>query len=287
MTHYTTRRIVYNNEQTALGRVTLAGYIRHGSGVQGMPRILGSYALVYLIEGSGWYRDPQRPEQRLRSGDLLLIQPDIAHTYGPWPGDTWSEFYCVFDGPAFDLLRDIGLLAVERTLLHLAEIDSWLARIEAALPDPAAITHSERTIALSRFIQLVTEIAAVGHADSRPTAPAWIAEACRLLRRDLAHDTPPASVAAQLGVPYETFRKLFQQAVGTSPARYRMTRRIDAACGLLLETDLTIYTIAERLGFANEFHFSRRFKQITGAAPRDFRRQMPQTRRAETASGSM
>jgi AraC-like DNA-binding protein len=62
---------------------------------------------------------------------------------------------------------------------------------------------------------------------------------------------------------------------GASPASYRMKRTIDRACELMQQQKLTNKEISTRLGFSDEFHFSRRFKQFTGLAPREFRSQVP------------
>jgi AraC-like DNA-binding protein/predicted GNAT family N-acyltransferase len=71
---------------------------------------------------------------------------------------------------------------------------------------------------------------------------------------------------------YESFRKRFQRETGVSPARYRTLRRIEAARELLrYSPQLTNRQIAETLGFADEYHFSRRFTQIAGSTPRQFR----------------
>ena len=43
---------------------------------------------------------------------------------------------------------------------------------------------------------------------------------------------------------------------------------------LMTERNLNNKEIAETLGFYDEFHFSRRFHQITGQSPRQFRRAM-------------
>jgi AraC-like DNA-binding protein len=64
--------------------------------------------------------------------------------------------------------------------------------------------------------------------------------------------------------------------MGVSPVRFRTIRRIDAACAMLLAPDQTIASIAVALGFSDEYHFSRRFKQVTGLPPREFRRRLPQ-----------
>ena len=54
--------------------------------------------------------------------------------------------------------------------------------------------------------------------------------------------------------------------------RYRAGRRIETACDLLQYTTMTGAQIAERLGFSDEYHFSKRFKELRGKSPRQFRR---------------
>ena len=54
-------------------------------------------------------------------------------------------------------------------------------------------------------------------------------------------------------------------------ARHRSIRAIDRACELMQAGGLTDRQIVERLGFYDEFYFSRRFKQVTGRSPSHFR----------------
>ena len=270
----TTRLLFSNDAQTPLGRVTQGGFISNSGGVR-EPRVLNSCALVYLLDGAGRYADALGRNQRVQAGDLLVLFPELAHTYGIEPGDHWSELYYVFDGPAFDMLRERGLLNPSRAVLRLLPIETWLPRLQQAMPQAASATLAERLIDLSRFIQLVTEISAVDADFADSAVPAWIAEACRLLGEQPQSNLQPEEVAATRGVPYETFRKRFTRHVGVAPAHYRSIRRIDAACALLHTTTLTVAAIAAQLGYADEFHFSRRFKQITGVTPRAFRRRLP------------
>ncbi len=78
-------------------------------------------------------------------------------------------------------------------------------------------------------------------------------------------------VAKLLNMSYSAFRKRFTRITGVSPAHYRGQRTIEEACRLLRETGLTNQEIAERLGFADAFHFSHRFKVMTGHSPSGFR----------------
>lgn len=267
-----------NDAQTPLGRLKLAGWIRDSAGVRGPAmRVLGSYALVYVLEGSGTYSDALHRTYRIRAGDLLVIFPDIGHLYGPSEHEHWSEWYCVFDGPVFDLWQRAGLLNPDHPVYHLEPIAEWRDRFEAVLR-PGNRTLADRTLHLSRFLQILTEALLAESGTQLPSIPSSIARACQLLETDLHRDIDLAAVAAEVGLTYETFRKQFRQSVGVAPARFRLIRRIDAACAMLQHTELTAKAIAVRAGFSDEFHFSRSFKQITGLPPTEFRRQLPEVK---------
>lgn len=267
-----------NDAQTPLGRLKVAGWIRNSAGVRGQAmRVLGSYALVYVLEGSGTYSDALHRTYRIRAGDLLVIFPDIGHVYGPSEHELWSEWYCVFDGPVFDLWQRAGLLNPDHPVYHLEPIAEWRARFEAVL-QPGNRTLADRTLNLSRFLQILTEALLAEAGTHPPSLPSSIARACQVLETDLHRDIDLAAVAAEVGLTYETFRKQFRQSVGVAPARFRLIRRIDAACAMLQHTELTVKAISARVGFSDEFHFSRSFKQITGLPPTEFRRRLPEVR---------
>jgi hypothetical protein len=89
-----------------LGTIRLAAFLKNslGTGRERL-RIYGSYALVYLLAGSGHYRDANGNARAVAAGDLIWVYPDLGHEYGPWKGERWDEFFVVFDGPIFDLWR--------------------------------------------------------------------------------------------------------------------------------------------------------------------------------------
>ena len=251
---------------TPLGRLAGAGYIHRKTGYLRW-RVLGCYALVYVLEGRGRYQDANGYAQDLEAGDLLLVFPELAHRYGPGRRGEWSEFHVIFEGPAVDFFREAGLLDAARPVCRLEPVADWLGRL-------AAVTAGSQTgtVAVARLLALLTEVAATrGEEGTVPRLP-WLDQARHLLERELNQDVAPADVAARLGLSYETFRKAFEQQVGLSPARYRAERRLGAAQALLLHTQMTSRQIADSLGFRDEFYFSKRFKQHAGVSPREFRR---------------
>src|ERR1041384_629905 len=98
------------NIHTPLGQIIASGMIVNSPGVPAdTMRVFGNYALVYLLEGSGRYQDGNGFRQKVRAGDVLILFPEIPHSYGPGSGEFWNEFYTVFTGAAFDLWRKVGL----------------------------------------------------------------------------------------------------------------------------------------------------------------------------------
>jgi AraC-like DNA-binding protein len=258
----------------ALGRLRHAGAILDGRGIPVAPslRVYGSYALVGVTRGAGSYRDAAGITAHVNEGDTILVFPERAHWYGPPPGRRWDEIHLTFEGPVFDLYRRAGVLDDARPIRRAP--NGWMPRLEAVVGrfvDAPVSAHRGVADILELLHALLLEEAA--------TAPplfgrtGWIDQARASLEINLEKPLDLAGVAAQAGVSYETFRKNFQRAVGVSPAHYRTQRRIAAARELLrYSPGLTNRHIANSLGFADEYHFSRRFKQFAGVTPREARR---------------
>jgi AraC-like DNA-binding protein len=266
--------VYFNDIPTKLGQITGLGIIKNGTGTaRGRLRVYGSYALVYFLEGSGEYYDANGYRSKIVPGDLVLVTPDLPHRYSTKPGSYWSECHLIFSGPVFDLCRVRGVLNTAQPVRHLEPIDLWWERLMAVVTDPASQSLQEKSAEVSRLLALIMEIFS-GESDAPPErgAASWLAAAKTTLDANLEVEIDPKTVARNLGVSYETFRKGFQKQFGVSPGLYRTQRRIAVACRLLEMTTMTHQRIAEYLGFSDEFHFSKRFKQIVGDGPREYRR---------------
>ncbi len=95
---------------------------------------------------------------------------------------------------------------------------------------------------------------------------------------DLIHapDTGVLTVpqlARSAGLSPSRFAHLFRRETGVSPIRYLEDVRMEHARTLLLRTDLPIQDIAARVGFADPFYFSTRFRRRFGRCPTAWRNQ--------------
>jgi AraC family transcriptional regulator len=87
------------------------------------------------------------------------------------------------------------------------------------------------------------------------------------LDQDLSLD----ALAQQLGFSPYHFARLFRETTGESPHQFVVSKRIEAAQQLLKTADLPLAQIAVAVGFPNQSHFSRVFKQRRGLTPVQYR----------------
>jgi len=91
--------------------------------------------------------------------------------------------------------------------------------------------------------------------------------------RNSAHSMTVADCAKELGMTESRFSRLFRRATGNTFVDFVNRVRINRACQLLMESDRYITHICYEVGFNNVANFNRRFLEIKGMTPRDFRRQ--------------
>lgn len=81
-----------------------------------------------------------------------------------------------------------------------------------------------------------------------------------------------AEMAESVGLSESWFANVFKQTTGKTPLQWQLGNRIDLTQKLLLENDLTVAGIAAQLGFADQAHLTKAFRQITGHTPAAWRR---------------
>ena len=265
--------------RTPVGELQLAGALEDTPGLDpSAMRVLGSYALIYIVAADGYFADARGPRRGLTAGDVALVFPEVAHAYGPKPGKGWRHLYFVFSGPQFDLWRKRELLDPARPVWRAEPVDFWTRRLEDIVRPEDGHGAGAALRALGRFTEVLAELLALRDAPAAGagvSSDAWLEQSERLLGAPGARGWPtPQQVAKQAGLGYDNFRKQFAARTGVSPGQFQKRKRIDRACAALYHADRPFRVLAEELGFCDEFHFSKAFKSVMGVAPSEFRRKV-------------
>src|SRR5216683_7616016 len=69
------------------------------------------------------------------------------------------------------------------------------------------------------------------------------------------------------------FARSFKHTLGESPHAYVMRRRLEKACHLMITSSESLSQIALSVGFSDQSHLCKRFKQAFGESPSNWRRE--------------
>lgn len=238
-------------------------------------RRLGSYAVVVVVNGEGTYLDENGYEADLGPGSLIKLTPELGHRYSPGT-DGWVQTYVVFEGPLFELWQQHGIFHTDPPVTTIESPQDWPAQFYQAVhgaDDPSRSTK-EGLLRLGRWQAVLSRLIANAQLSPAPPdaqAPRWLSQAKQRLAEHLNKPVDWDSLANELGVSYTTFRRAFTPTFGVSPGRYRSGQVIDQARQWMRDTTMNDKQIAVRLGFTDAQHFSRRFKQLVGRTPSQFR----------------
>lgn len=96
------------------------------------------------------------------------------------------------------------------------------------------------------------------------------------ITRDYALPLSAADLAAELGMSESRFSRFFRRATGNTFTDFVNRIRVNRAGQLLMETDSLVTHICYEVGFNNVANFNRRFLELKGMTPSEFRRQASQ-----------
>lgn len=90
------------------------------------------------------------------------------------------------------------------------------------------------------------------------------------IEANLMEDLALSELALAAGLSKFHFSRLFKAAIGLTPHKYVLKRRVERAAHALKQGDLAIAQVAHRFGFTDQSHFTRVFKQVKGVTPKRY-----------------
>jgi AraC-like DNA-binding protein len=158
---------------------------------------------------------------------------------------------------------------------------AWVrASIDYALSDAAPPSNRSASATSMRLPELVlTEVLRAHLATAPAIEHGWIAAlhdpvlapALAALHQDPDRRWTVAALANHVATSRSSLDDRFRQLLGQSPIRYLTAWRMHLANDLLATTELSVFTVARRVGYEAEEAFSRAFKRERGVSPSHWR----------------
>jgi AraC-like DNA-binding protein len=231
-------------------------------------------AMVYVLRGQGAYYDSLGYAVDLKEGDVFFRFPDRAHTGTIAPNSQWHECFVSLRSEWYNIFQKLELIRpdqVRHTMGITEEIPSCIYGLMGQMR--SADTPTETSSLEFEIASLMRRVLVYARQNRNAKTPniELLKHARESIRNQANQACSIEQLLSQQGLSYSRLRSLFRQIYGISPGEYRTQIRIENACTLLENTELSIKEIAEKLGYADAFIFSKQFKQRVARSPQQFR----------------
>ena len=218
--------------------------------------------LHFILHGSGTLELGDRVF-RLHEGMMFFTPSDTEMRYYPDPEDPWDYiWFSLSDTAGCRELLGFTMESPTLPIPHFSRVKSIFKRMLDALA-AKEIGHFGAMSALYEALDIC----------AAPAPPRGI-HAVKALIDD--NFTVPSfrveTLCRDAGLSHAHLLRLFKAEYGTTVQQYVTTRRIALAKELLYFTDLSVGSVAISCGFADETHFMKTFKKITGLSALAYRK---------------
>ena len=246
------------------------------------------FELAYVLSGVAIHYT-EMEECRVGRGDLILVDYGIKHGYRPAQGEPFTVLNSTFD------YSDIDSTPSERKNFyeiakHYSIITEWNKEISHEViilhdtdgailrrMEEAAEEHKEKRpgyqgIMKCKILEIILLALRAHFCKEKPTE--YSPEVRRIIdymEYGYMSNIPLSDFAKELGMSLGGLSKLFIKETGVPYTKYVSQRKISESCKYLSSSDEKIELIAEYVGFSDSKRFRKKFKELVGMTPREFK----------------
>lgn len=239
-------------------------------------RVLDVHDLVLVVRGT-WDIRLDGVTYALQQGDCLLLPAHVHHDGVVRSSPECETMYVHFTPAAQDRLlsaeEDTPAPGMDAFLLpvHIPhageEVFSRFAQLITAYWSPGLYARVQADAHLALLLTELTQKAVDGQLLARKEV--MIGKVLSMLEINQSRFYAASELAEACGVSTKTLQKYFQQVTGMPVRQYQLHRKLEKARSLLASApETTLSSLAEQLGFCDEFHLSKQYKKKFGFSPR-------------------
>lgn len=235
------------------------------------PGIRNHYLIHHIVSGKGYYKVNDNIWE-LHAGDTFLAFPYSEITYYADQKDPWEYYWVGFQGDDADEIIQKSLFSHEKPVLIQSDQGSL---VKEALYDIYSSRGSQYKNSLLMTSMLYRALAlflpdSTDHS-SHDLYSSYVTSAVEYIHHNYSYTITIDDIASYIGISRSHLFRAFKLHTGTSPKEYLTNYRIAQACNLLKQSDLSIQSVANSVGFDNGLYFSKVFHQKKGMTPSQWR----------------
>lgn len=224
------------------------------------------YNISHCFDRRGWFCFDDSKVQIIEKGSVVILGPGVTHKYHGMTGDIYVEDAIAFGGPVADGMFNCGV--IKNGIAKLGTARKLLPIIELV------IDNTEDSL-IKANIGLQNLLIDIYFDNKKPVAgncESLLEELILEIKNDPRKWWNIEDMAEYCNLSAIQFNRIFKKKTGLTPKNYIDNFKMQMAVDMLADENLSVNDIAGNLGFLDQYHFSRRFKQLKGQSPQNYRK---------------
>ncbi len=228
------------------------------------------YILIYCQKGKGWFSIANKI-QVINSSDFIVIPPNTPHAYGADMENPWSIYWVHFTGDLADYyynqLSYNNTFTPQKAGLHTNRIllfDDIMQHLEL-------MNNNENIIYSNSCLYAFLATFQTSHGFWAEPQNDPIQLCINYMKENLEYNLQLSDFVKISKLSQSHLLSEFKKKVKYSPMQLFTSLKIQKACMMLMERKYSVKVIALKLGYDDQYHFSRVFKNYMGVSPKNFK----------------
>lgn len=242
------------------------------------PGVKDHYKILFIHEGKGIYQI-NGCTYHLKKGQGFILFPDTICYMKADEHDPWVYSWIALQGICVDRLLEQVQLSKSSPHFQFAPaawFDPWLALLteaQALEKNSGLVIHSLLYRLIAEWIDMLTAPNQIGYLPKAKDI--YVRKAIDYIKMNYYNKISITELAKLIGIDRIYLSSLFKEVVQVSPQLYLLQYRMDKACDLLNNPQLSVSDISHSVGYTDPLLFSKMFKKIKGVSPSHYRRNNP------------
>lgn len=229
--------------------------------------------LIYCVNGEGFLIIHGK-KQKVPKGSAIIIPKNTPHSYGSNTDNPWDIYWMHFNGELAEEYFKVDNFSpiIDVPLSNLPILINLFRSIFDALTRGYTLSNIiYASQCFSHFLASIFYMPYNRH-DYKDKHIKYVENSINFMEQNLDKNLLLDELASYNNLSKSQFIQVFKTKTGYSPIDFFIHLKIQKACSYLDLTDLTISEIALKVGYSDQYYFSRIFKKYMGLCPSDYRK---------------
>ncbi|WP_342438890.1 AraC family transcriptional regulator [Paenibacillus sp. FSL L8-0436] len=237
------------------------------------PAVRSHYLLHYVLSGEGFF-EVGGIKYPLRKGQGFLISPDVFTYYQADTANPWSYCWVGFNGTSAELLLKQAGLTKDSPIFHYDRDDKIYQYLQLMNESREFRKARETRLTglLYLLLSLLVEFSPATSPELKETrAEIYVEKVKDFIEMNYPEKITITDIAQFIGLNRSYLCSLFKQRMHISIQDYLIRYRINRACEIMGNAELSIADISRSVGYSDALLFSKMFKKLKGSSPKHYR----------------